>query len=108
MTYLLIANFSLLLFYLLYILLLKGLTFFQWNRIYLLGTLFLSYMLPLLAYIDVDTQEDIYNTLPIVYTQTAGILVIEAGSSVFVDQVNWYWVIYGLSAFLPVSTAAHF
>ena len=50
MTYLLLANFYLGIFYVLYHYLLRRETFFQWNRGYLLTTLPLAYILPLVSY----------------------------------------------------------
>lgn len=48
MSYLILANFYMAVFYTFYILLLKNETFFQYNRMYLTGTLLLSFLLPLI------------------------------------------------------------
>ncbi len=54
MMYLLLTNIYLILFYTIYRLFLKELTFFQWNRIYLLSSLGLSLLLPGVIYLDLS------------------------------------------------------
>ncbi|MBD1434121.1 TonB family protein [Sphingobacterium sp. DN00404] len=66
MTYLILANLSLILFFLVYILVLKNLTFFQWNRIYLLGAIAVSFLMPLLQFVDLSHHREIYKPLAII------------------------------------------
>lgn len=75
--YLLIANLSLCLMIGVYVLFLKNLTFFQWNRIYLLSALGLSYLLPLLHFIDLNRFKQISNSLITVSLPANDVIYLE-------------------------------
>ncbi len=66
MTYLILANLSLILFFVIYILVLKRLTFFQWNRIYLLSAIAVSFVIPLLQFVDLSNHREVYRPLAII------------------------------------------
>src|SRR5690606_33376594 len=66
MTYLILANLSLILFFVVYILVLKHLTFFQWNRVYLLVAIAVSFVMPLLQFVDLSHHREIYRPLAII------------------------------------------
>lgn len=63
MTYLILANLSLILFFVIYVLVLKRLTFFQWNRIYLLSAIAVSFVIPLLQFVDLSHDREVYQPL---------------------------------------------
>jgi len=65
MNYLLISNLALLLFFLIYRLGLKNLTFFSLNRWYLLSSIFIAYLMPLLLFVDFQVPEMMQVTLPV-------------------------------------------
>lgn len=64
MIYLFLVNVTLIVFYSLYIGFLKRLTFFQWNRFYLLGSVLFSLLVPLGIFIDTSDPGFIERTLP--------------------------------------------
>lgn len=66
MTYLILANVSLILFFGIYLLVLKPLTFFQWNRIYLLSTVAISFAIPLLQFLDLSQHKEVYQPLVVI------------------------------------------
>ncbi|PRD52686.1 M56 family metallopeptidase [Sphingobacterium gobiense] len=66
MTYLILANLSLMLFFGIYILVLKRLTFFQWNRIYLLSAIVVSFAIPLLQFVDLSHHREVYRPLAMI------------------------------------------
>lgn len=65
MNYLLISNLALALFFLIYRFGLKRLTFFNLNRWYLLSSIFIAYLVPLVLFIDFQVPEMMQVTLPI-------------------------------------------
>lgn len=77
MMYLLIANLSLCLLIGGYALFLRNLTFFQWNRVYLLTSLALSYLLPLLYFFDLNYFREISNNLVAVQFQGSEMIYLE-------------------------------
>ncbi|NGM66401.1 TonB family protein [Sphingobacterium sp. SGR-19] len=66
MTYLILANLSLILFFGIYVLVLKHLTFFQWNRIYLLSAIAVSFVIPLLQFVDLSHHREVYRPLAMI------------------------------------------
>lgn len=64
MIYLLLVNITLLLCYLLYFLFFRRLTFFQLNRIYLVGSVVLSIMIPIGLFIDISAFGFVEDTIP--------------------------------------------
>ena len=64
--YLLLVNIAILLSYSLYQLSFKALTFFQWNRWYLLITLVLALLIPIGLFIDLSAYTYTYQELPVV------------------------------------------
>jgi hypothetical protein len=67
MNYLIIANTYLVLFYIFYYLLLSKETFFQWNRIYLIGSTGLSFLLPM---VHLDWLQDLFKTSTVMIART--------------------------------------
>ncbi|MFD1165421.1 TonB family protein [Sphingobacterium daejeonense] len=65
MNYLLISNLALALFFLIYRFGLKRLTFFNLNRWYLLSSIFIAYLIPLVLFIDFQVPEMMQVTLPV-------------------------------------------
>lgn len=102
MVYIIIANVSLLIFFGIYILFLRNLTFFYGNRIYLLSALGLSFILPLFQFVDFSSHQEIYKSISaidlsaveVVYTDD--IVVDQSGRS-FIDGVVW---VYGIGCAL--------
>ena len=86
MTYLILVNLSLILFFALYLSLLKQLTFFQWNRMYLLCALVVSLLLPLVQGLDLSNHRAVYQ--PLVITE---FMMIEAGEGVEINGKQHSW-----------------
>lgn len=61
--YLLLVNISLILCFLLYQVFFRKLTFFQWNRFYLLGAVTISFLMPLLQVVDLSMHKEVYEPL---------------------------------------------
>lgn len=59
MMYLILVNLSLILFFGVYYIVFRRLTFFHWNRIFLIGAALLSIFLPLLQYIELSTHSTV-------------------------------------------------
>lgn len=80
--------------YVLYALFLRRQTFLRWNRTYLLGSLVLSFALPLVQYPEAAPP------LPIVYQVSAALftVVAEVPSPSLLTWENVLWLIYGLGA----------
>ncbi len=114
-TYLWQANLYLVLFYMLYILLLRQETFFQWNRVYLLGSVLVALSIPLLPSPEFAAESVIiqevsnYNPFPernIVASQitfnakqaTNPALVPE--SKPLISFIGYLWVLYGIVSIL--------
>jgi|GEM_PF-1471732 len=70
MLYLALANIALILYFSIYMLILKRLTFFQWNRIYLISAVAVSFLVPLLQFVDLSTHQEVYAPLTGFYTLT--------------------------------------
>ncbi|TJZ61259.1 energy transducer TonB [Sphingobacterium olei] len=64
MVYLILVNISLIVCYTLYSLFFKKLTFFQWNRCYLLGALIISLLIPIGLFVDMSSNSMLEQTLP--------------------------------------------
>lgn len=64
MLYLILSNIALIVFFLIYWLGLRKLTFFQWNRWFLLGSLFAAYLIPMGLYVQVPMPEMMIVELP--------------------------------------------
>ncbi|MBE8720171.1 M56 family metallopeptidase [Sphingobacterium pedocola] len=64
MVYLILVNISLIVCYTLYSLFFKKLTFFQWNRYYLLGALIISLLIPIGLFVDMSSNSLLEQTLP--------------------------------------------
>ncbi|SPZ84051.1 Uncharacterised protein [Sphingobacterium multivorum] len=64
MIYLLIVNISLIISFVLYKLIFRKLTFFQWNRIYLIGMVVFSLLAPVGIFIELPKTEMISNHIP--------------------------------------------
>lgn len=68
MNYLIIANTYLILFYIFYCVFLSRETFFQWNRIYLIGSTALSFVLPL---VQLKVLQDLFTTSTVMVARTS-------------------------------------
>lgn len=66
MIYLLIVNVSLTISFMLYWLIFRKLTFFQWNRMYLIGMLFFSLLAPIGIFIELPDSEMVEYRIPMV------------------------------------------
>ncbi|MGE8380875.1 MAG: TonB family protein, partial [Sphingobacterium sp.] len=66
MIYLLIVNVSLIISFALYRLIFRKLTFFQWNRVYLIGMIFFSLLAPIGIFIELPKAEIIAYSIPMV------------------------------------------
>ncbi|MGE8293317.1 MAG: energy transducer TonB [Sphingobacterium sp.] len=66
MIYLLIVNVSLIISFVLYRLIFRKLTFFQWNRVYLIGMIFFSLLAPIGIFIELPKAELIAYSIPMV------------------------------------------
>ncbi|WP_293931600.1 M56 family metallopeptidase [Sphingobacterium sp. UBA6645] len=64
MLYLILSNIALIVFFLIYWLGLRKLTFFQWNRWFLLGSLFAAYLIPMGLYVQVPMPEMMIVEIP--------------------------------------------
>ncbi|MDR0262952.1 MAG: energy transducer TonB [Sphingobacterium sp.] len=78
MIYLLIVNISLIISFVLYKLIFRKLTFFQWNRIYLIGTVVFSLLAPVGVFIELPKAEIIAYHIPQVDLETY--MDVEIGS----------------------------
>lgn len=95
--YLLNVSFSILPFYLLYLLCFQRLTFFNWNRWYILGSLVISALIPLISF-QVDTIQYIparpLPFLPQMATETTTTSTVLATTHRTIDWVQVLLVIY--------------
>lgn len=66
MIYLLIVNVSLIIGFVLYRLIFRKLTFFQWNRVYLIGMIFFSLLAPIGIFIELPNAQIIAYSIPMV------------------------------------------
>lgn len=88
MAYLLISNLALALFFLIYRFGFKRLTFFNLNRWYLLGSIFIAYLTPLVLFIDIRVPELMELTLPAIDMSLHGSAGPDLGSSAG-NTVGW-------------------
>ncbi len=95
--YLLLVNISLILCFLLYQVFFRKLTFFQWNRFYLLGAVTISFLMPLLQVVDLSMHKEVYE--PLVMMDLADIEPIVIGYDAVQDKTlslsTWFWMLYG-------------
>jgi len=98
MVYLFLVNISLVLFFGLYKLALKPLTFFQWNRIYLLSAVILSICMPLLQMLDLSAHKDMYEPLRMVNFTEADAIVLstDSQSRQAISPMQWVGIAYGI------------
>ena len=94
------VNLYWILFYVCYWLLLRRHTFFQWNRAYLIGSLVISFVLPMLSFAGQATVIE-----PAVYVAAAIPVYIStpASESYFGHWVELFWAIQALGAALMLS-----
>ncbi|MGE8429832.1 MAG: energy transducer TonB [Sphingobacterium sp.] len=107
MIYLLIVNISLIISFVLYKLIFRKLTFFQWNRIYLIGMVVFSLLAPVGIFIELPKTEMISNHIPQV---DLGIYMdVEIGSPIeekplFLLDIltKMYWIGVGVAFFFLI------
>lgn len=90
MTYLLISNLSLALFFLIYRYGLRKLTFFNLNRWYLLGSVLMAYLLPLFLFVELQVPEIIQITLPVLDLTPKAAQVNPAAIETMAQQPSWF------------------
>lgn len=107
MIYLLIVNISLIISFVLYKLIFRKLTFFQWNRIYLIGMVAFSLLAPVGIFIELPKTEMISNHIPQVDLGTY--MDVEIGSPIeekplFLLDIltKIYWIGVGVAFFFLV------
>lgn len=89
MTYLLISNLSLALFFLIYRFGLRKLTFFTMNRWYLLGSVLIAYIMPLFLFIELQVPEIMQITLPVLDLTGNAVQVSPTSAEVQSQQPGW-------------------
>lgn len=98
MTYLLISNLSLALFFLIYRYGLRKLTFFNLNRWYLLGSVLMAYVLPLFLFVELQVPEIMQITLPVLDLTPKAAQVNPAAIETMAQQPSWFsanWIQLG-------------
>lgn len=100
MIYLFLSNITLLLCYALYSIFFKRLTFFQWNRIYLLGSVMLSLIIPIGLFIDFPTHASIDLSIPsvdVLPLQASFAVPVQPDSTIYLADVlhTLYWICTG-------------
>ena len=90
MTYLLISNLSLALFFLIYRYGLRKLTFFNLNRWYLLGSVLMAYLLPLFLFVELQVPEIMQITLPVLDLTPKAAQVNPAAIETMAQQPSWF------------------
>ncbi|MEJ5089703.1 energy transducer TonB [Sphingobacterium faecium] len=103
--YLILANLSLIAFYIIYHLFLRKLTFFQGNRIYLLSAVILSFTLPAIRFIDLSNLTYQARLMPAISLELAELSIpeIEIVPQHHFWQLNWnFELIYWFSISLAV------
>jgi len=95
MAYLFLANISLIVFYSIYHIFLRKLTFFQGNRIYLLTAVVLSLILPTILFIDLSGFAYKSNLMPTISLELSELTIpeIEIGTAHYFWQINWNFVV---------------
>lgn len=95
MIYFILANSSLLFFYLMYVLFFKNLTFYQLNRTYLLTALVVSFSLPILQFIDVGIDRTLLvNMVELPMTDLVYNPQKESNTQSFLYSIDWIFWIY--------------
>ena len=82
MIYLLIANIAMIISFLLYHLCFRKLTFFQWNRFYLVSTVLLALLIPIGLYIDLSSFVETSDFIPVINISE----VIDLPMVIYVDK----------------------
>lgn len=96
MTYLLISNLALLLFFLIYRYGLRKFTFFSLNRWYLLSSVLIAYLFPLLLFVEFQVPEVVQVTLPLLDLTNKEISGTVESPEIYGSNTNWMEVIYWL------------
>ena len=102
MIYLVIANSSLLFFYMIYVLFLRKLTFFQWNRTYLLSALVLSFLIPIIQLMDLGMEK---KAALAVFTMPVIDLSASTANRVLAEQPtesNWVFIVYAMGCLVAI------
>src|SRR5690606_17949131 len=95
MTYLILANMSLILFFVIYVLVLKPLTFFQWNRAYLLSSIVISFAVPLLQFVDLSQHKEVYQPLAIIdFVEMESVHMTQTVSGNYWSAMDWVRLVY--------------
>ncbi|GGH05148.1 TonB family protein [Sphingobacterium alkalisoli] len=89
MVYLILVNVSLIVCYTLYSLFFKKLTFFQWNRYYLLGALIISLLIPVGLFVDISSNSVLEQALPTIDLHT----MMDVDIIAFGTQESQYYLI---------------
>ncbi|WP_270088278.1 M56 family metallopeptidase [Sphingobacterium sp. SYP-B4668] len=100
MTYLIIANVSMIFFYSIYHVLMRKLTFFYWNRAYLLASLLLSILVPALQFVDFEGSwygKEVVPTIKMGITVIQGEEVVLRSQGLQVDLQQVYWISVGIA-----------
>ncbi|WP_149913117.1 M56 family metallopeptidase [Sphingobacterium cavernae] len=104
--YLLLVNIAVIISYSLYYFSFRKLTFFQWNRVYLLSTAFFALLIPIGLFIDLSTffEDDII--IPMVnvheFIDIPIVLYVQQNSSLYlVDVLKWFYIV-GLIASVSI------
>ena len=104
--YLLLVNIAVIISYSLYYFSFRKLTFFQWNRVYLLSTAFFALLIPIGLFIDLSTffEDDII--IPMVnvheFIDIPIVLYVQQNSSLYlVDVLKWIYIV-GLIASVSI------
>lgn len=93
-SYLILVNIYLILFYAFYALVIQNETFFKWNRVFLLGSGMLSFLLPIIQSDWVKTMfvtEDLANVTKVITFNEMTVQSLAAESE---PQIHWIWWIY--------------
>jgi TonB family protein len=99
-TYLIIANVSMIFFYAIYYVLMRKLTFFYWNRTYLLAALLLSLLLPSLQFVDFKGTwygKEVVPTIKMGMIAIQGEEIALTSQTIRVDVQQMYWISVGLA-----------
>ncbi|MGJ1391357.1 energy transducer TonB [Sphingobacterium spiritivorum] len=100
MTYLIMANCSMLVLYMLYYLLLRKLTFFQWNRVYLIVALLVSLIVPALQFMDFSDSVYAADIIPVIKMNmiaVQGDVIVLNPKPLTFSAIVVYWVTVGVA-----------
>ena len=106
MIYLLIVTLALAIGYALYLISFRNLTFFQWNRFYLLGMVLVSLLIPIGLFIDLSMYFSVAENLPTIHFTSVIDDVVVIGNNTsqaiyLIDFIFWfYWIGVGLCSIL--------